>query len=157
MKALAAYLKRAEQGGWVEEVYVSLLNAGRVAERLERPFDEIIAIYLRAYDALPTRAEVLCAAAAACRNHKRYNLGYMLARHGLTIARPQSGLFVEPAVYDYRLLDELQVNAYWAGHFQESFDAGARLIHEGKFPESDRARIVANGDYALQKLMELKG
>jgi hypothetical protein len=156
-RAHAAFLKRAEQGHWVEEVYVSLLRAAQMAERLNRPVDEQIATYLRAYDTLPARAEALCGAAAVCRAAGRYQLGYFLARQGISLPRPDSGLFLDQAVYDYRMLDEFQVNAYWAGHYAESLDAGATLLRDGKFPETERDRIVANCDFALQKVTEERG
>jgi hypothetical protein len=151
-RAHAAYLKRAEQGNWIEEVYVSVLRAAQLSETLERPIDEQLATYLRAYELLPTRAEALHGAASVCRRAQRYQLGYLLARHGISIARPESGLFIDQTVYDYRMLDEFQINAYWAGHYGESLDAGATLLRDGLFPQSERARIVANCDYALQKV-----
>ena len=156
-RAHAAYLKRAEQGNWVEEVYVSILRAAQLAETLKRPVDEQIATYLRAYEILPTRAEALHGAAAVCRSAGRYQLGYLLARQGLAIERPESGLFIDQTVYDYRMLDEFQVCAYWAGHYGESLDAGATLLRDGLFPEADRARIVANCDFALRKVTEQQG
>ena len=89
-----------------------------------------------------------------CRSAGRYQLGYLLARQGLAIERPESGLFIDQTVYDYRMLDEFQVCAYWAGHYGESLDAGATLLRDGLFPEADRARIVANCDFALRKVTE---
>lgn len=151
-RAHAAYLKRAEQGQWIEEVYVAVLRAAQLSETLGRSVDEQLATYLRAYEILPSRGEALHGAAAVCRKAGRYHLGYLLAREGISVSRPQSGLFLDQSVYDYRMLDEFQVNAYWAGHYGESLDAGATLLRDGLFPESERARIVANCDYALQKV-----
>ena len=62
-KALAAYLKRAELGGWNEEVFYSLYQAGRIMEVLNKNLDEIIKVYFNAYQATPYRAESLWAAA----------------------------------------------------------------------------------------------
>jgi glycosyltransferase involved in cell wall biosynthesis len=151
-RAHAAYLQRAEQGGWREEVYVSVLRAAQLSETLNHPVDEQLATYLRAYEILPTRAEALNGAAAVCRKAGRYQLGYLLARQGIAVPRPHSGLFLDQTVYDYRMLDEFQVNAYWAGHYGESLDAGATLLRDALFPEGDRARIVANCDFALEKV-----
>ncbi len=149
-----AYLKRAELGYWIEETYVSVLRAAQLAEHIGRPVDEQIGTYLRAYDILPARAEALHGAAAVCRKAGRYRLGYLLARQGLSLPRPATGLFLDQTVYDYGMLDEFQVCAYWAGQYGESLDAGATLLRDARFPESERARIVANTDYALQKVAE---
>ena len=54
------------------------------------------------------------------------------------------------------MLDEFQINAYWAGHYGESLNAGATLLRDGLFPESERARILANCDFALQKVTDLQ-
>jgi glycosyltransferase involved in cell wall biosynthesis len=62
------------------------------------------------------------------------------------------GLFVEPWIYEYGLLDEFAVNAYWAGEYRECLDACERILREGKCPEGQRARIVANAAFARQKL-----
>lgn len=156
-RAYAAYLKRAEQGHWVEEVYISVLRAAQLAEVLGRPVDEQIATYLRAYEIIPSRAEALYGAAAVCRKAGRYQLGYLLARQGLSIERPEQGLFLDQTVYDYRMLDEFQINAYWTGKYGESLDAGATLLRDGLFPEEERARILANSNFALQKVTEQQG
>jgi hypothetical protein len=52
----------------------------------------------------------------------------------------------------YGLLDELAVNAYWVGFYQDCFDACDRILREGKCPAGERPRIEANADSARQKL-----
>lgn len=84
--------------------------------------------------------------------HGRYHLGYLLARQGIMLAEPENGLFLDRSVYQYRMLDEFQVNAYWAGHYRESLDAAATILHGGHFPDNERPRLVANADFAMQKL-----
>ena len=153
-KAHDAYLKRAELGFWVEEVYVSLLRAAQLLELLEAPFDEQLALYLRAVEASPGRAESFHGAAAACRKAGRYQVGYVLARHGLTLPQPAGGLFLDKTVYDYRMLDEFQVNAYWAGHYRDSLDAAATILNDKKYPAEEEPRFLANMRYALTKLEE---
>ncbi|WP_292636286.1 glycosyltransferase, partial [Mesorhizobium sp.] len=121
-KSLANYLKRAELGFWDEEIYVSLLEAGNLMAALGRPFDEVVAIFERAAQVVPARAEALHAASLYCRNQGRNTEGTEFARRGLDLAQP-AGLFIQPWVYDYGLLDEFAVNAYWAGAYRESLDA----------------------------------
>ena len=69
-------------------------------------------------------------------------------------AVPRDGLFVDRSVYLYRMLDEFQVNAYWAGNFRESLDAAATILLANQFPETERARLTANADFAMQKLTQ---
>jgi len=76
----------------------------------------------------------------------------MFARHGLEIRRPESGLFIEPWIYEYGLLDELAVNAYWVERYDECLGACERLLLEGKMPEQMRERVEMNARLAREKL-----
>jgi glycosyltransferase involved in cell wall biosynthesis len=127
-RALENYLKRAELGYWAEEVYVSLFEAGNLMAALSRPFDEVIAAYLRATETIPARAEALHAASRYCRDRGRNLEGYEYARRGIDLSQPAGALFTQPWVYDYGLLDEFAVNGYWAGAYRESLDASLRLL-----------------------------
>ncbi|HEY0919873.1 glycosyltransferase family 2 protein [Devosia sp.] len=140
-EALVQYLARAELGFWVEEVFMSLYQAGRMSERLKRPFAETLEMYQRAHDTLPTRAEALQAAARICRKAGRYELAYYFARKCLEIAPPSTALFLDVSTYEYGVLRELQIAAYRTGRFAESVEAGEKLVLEAKFPERYRERI----------------
>jgi glycosyltransferase involved in cell wall biosynthesis len=151
-KALQAYLRRAELGFWVEEVFISLYSAAKLQEALGRPFDEVMATYRRAADAVPSRAEALHGASRYCRLSARYKEGYEIAKRAGLLRDAPEGLFVEPWIYEYGLLDEFAVNAYWAGAYQECLDACERILREGKCPQAQRPRIEANAAFARQKL-----
>jgi GR25 family glycosyltransferase involved in LPS biosynthesis/tetratricopeptide (TPR) repeat protein len=150
-KALGHYLKRAELGFWDEEVYVSLLEAGNLMAALGRPFDEVVAVFERAAQIVPARAEALHAASLYCRNQGRNAKGTEFARRGLDLAQP-AGLFIQPWVYDYGLLDEFAVNAYWTGAYRESLDACLKLLATDKLPAEMAKRVVANARFAADKL-----
>jgi glycosyltransferase involved in cell wall biosynthesis len=151
-KALQHFLKRAELGFWTEEIFMSLFTAGQILEGMGKPAEEILATYQRASKAVPGRADALHAASRFCRERKKFAEGYEYAKRGLAIPRPSSGLFVETWRYEYGLLDEFAVNAYWTGHFQECFDASQRLLREGKMPTQMHDRVKKNAEFAAQKL-----
>jgi hypothetical protein len=150
--ALAAYQRRATQGFWDQEIYVALLQAARLKEQLGHTPAEIVDAYMAAHEALPTRLEALHGAAKFCRLNNRNQQGYLLARQALSIAPPDTGLFVERAVADYALRDEFSILAYWAGHHEESADACRRLLDDPRTPPEHRQRIARNLDFALDKL-----
>ena len=110
-------------------------------ETLKRPAEEVIAAYLRANDAVPTRAEALHGASRFCRYEGRNEEGYQYAKRGLEVPLPTGGLFVENWIYDYGLLDELAVHTYWIGRYEKSLAACERLLLERKIPEHERERI----------------
>jgi len=151
-KALQAYLKQAELGFSVEEIYVSLYYAAQLQEALERPFDEVIATYLKAANAVPSRIEALHGASRYCRFRARPNQGYEIAKRALLSGEAPDSPFVEPWIYEYGFLDEFAVNAYWAGAYQESLDACERILRQRKCPEAERPRIEANAAFARQQL-----
>jgi hypothetical protein len=105
----------------------------------------------RATEAVPGRVEALHGASHYCRLSGRYKDGYEIAKRGLFRDAPE-GLFVEPWIYEYGLLDEFAVNAYWIGRYQECLDACERILREGKCPEAQRPRIEANAAFARQNL-----
>jgi glycosyltransferase involved in cell wall biosynthesis len=153
-KALANYLKRAELGDWIEEVYVSLFEAGNLMAALERPYDEVIATYLRAADLVPRRAEALHAASRYCRAHGKYRQGYEIAARGIGLKPPEGALFAQPWIYDYGLLDEYARNAYAIERYQDCLDAYQRLLCEAGIPEGVRERAERSAALPRKRLAE---
>ena len=151
-KALAAYLARADLGFWDEEVFMSLYNAAQLKEKLGHPEYEIIGTYLRAHESCPSRAEPLHGAARYCRIAGKFHQGYLFAKQALQIPQPAGGLFIETWVYDYGLLDEIAVNAYWTGRYRECLDACQCMLSGGKMPEDMRERVEKNAEFAEAKL-----
>ena len=155
-RALQAYLRRAGQGYWDQETYVSLLNAARLKEHLAYAEAEVIQAYLAAYEALPTRLEALHGAVRFCRLRGKHQQAYILANHALAQPAPKDGLFLEQWIIDYGLLDEFSIVAYWARHYRESFNACLKLLREGKAPVEYRQRIHDNAQFAIDKLQQPK-
>jgi glycosyltransferase involved in cell wall biosynthesis len=151
-KALHNYLLRAELGFWIEEVFVSLYRAAQLKEQLGYPDDAVVDAYLRASNTLSTRAEALHAASRFCRNKDRFEQGYQTAKRGLAIHLPSNGLFVEPWIYEYGLLDELSIHSFWTGRYPESLEACRRLLSEGKMPDEMRDRVNKNAQFSIDKL-----
>jgi hypothetical protein len=137
------------------EAFLNLLRAAREKEQLGRP-DEVIVAYMEATAACPTRAEALLGAARLCRNKGIYERGYEFASQGLAIAYPTNAPAVEDWIYEYGLLDEFAVNAYWTGKYAECVDACDRLLNEGKLPIDERDRVLKNRQFGIDKLAEVK-
>jgi GR25 family glycosyltransferase involved in LPS biosynthesis/glycosyltransferase involved in cell wall biosynthesis len=150
-EALGYYLKRADLGYWIEEVYVSLFEAGNLMAALRRPFDQVIATYERATEAVPARAEALYAASRYCRDNGKNIEGMEIARRGLSLTLP-NGLFLQPWVYEYGILDEFAINSYWAGAYRESLDASLKLLTSDQLPTSIMNRVAANARFAAAKI-----
>jgi glycosyltransferase involved in cell wall biosynthesis len=152
--ALAEYSKRAKMGHWQEEVYVSLYNVAKIREELDHPVEQVIGAYEEATRALGSRAEALHDAARFCRKGDLFERGYEFARRGLAITYPKDSLFVVDWIYDYGLLDELAINAYWCGKYAQCIEACHRLLTEGKLPSPQHERVEMNRRFAQDKLSE---
>ena len=119
------------------DAFVQLLQAARQKEEIGGPSDEVIAAYMKATAACPTRAEALHGAARYCRNKGLYERGYEFASQGLATAYPKDASAVEDWIYEYGLVDELAVNAYWTARYPECVDACDQLLSEGKLPTGE--------------------
>ncbi|HVG26437.1 MAG TPA: glycosyltransferase, partial [Acidobacteriaceae bacterium] len=116
-RALPVYLQRAQQGYWEEERYISLYEAAKLSMSLGRSAHEVVGHFMDAHEICPIRAEALHGAMRYCRTAARYQQGYLLGRHALSIPRPTSGLFLEDWIYSYGLFDEFSILAFWTGHY----------------------------------------
>lgn len=141
-KAIYWYEKRSKLGFWDQEVYISLYRVAQLKESLGYPEDDIIQSYLRAHEVCSWRLESLHRAIAFCRTHGRDQQAFMLASFGVTISKPEDGLFLETWVWDYGIYDEYAISAYWAKHYKESVEMNEKLIN--KIPESQKERILNN-------------
>ena len=164
-KSLEAYLRRAELGGWAEETFFSLYQAGRLMEiindelvKAKKPrrfdVDQIVSTYFRAHEIAPWRAETLWCASRICRVHGRFTQGYNFARTGAKIGHPEGALFVTQHIYEWGLLDELAVTAFWSGNYGDAVWANKRLLEDGKMPKEQVERVQSNFKLAVDALIE---
>jgi glycosyltransferase involved in cell wall biosynthesis len=151
-KAYKHYDRRVELGGWPEEVYVAQCEKAKLAIQLLHPYPNIVTQHLKAWSLRPTRAEALWQLAAYCREQQRYAEGYLFAKVGKDIPLSDDILFVQRDVHEWRLLDEFAICAYWIGQYEESVEAGQRLLAEAAFPPGEASRLKTNLDFALAKL-----
>jgi len=150
--ALQRYLERAEMGFWEEERYLSCLEAARLKEQLNHSEDSIISTFLKSQEHSPNRAEALHGAVKYCRTHNRFHLAYILGKEGINKTFNSSFLFSEMWIYNYSMADEFSVAAYWAEHYQESYDACQELLQNASVPRSNLSRIEQNLKFSQDKL-----
>ncbi len=150
--ALTCYLKRAELGFWDQEIYVSLYRAAGLMVELNYEAKDVIDAYVRAQNLDEDRAEAFHGAARYCRVNKRFQEGYEFAKAALKLSSPENALFNEQWIYDYALLDEYAVCAYWVGKFDECLRVCRQLLRERKIPDGMIGRVETNVRFAQEKL-----
>jgi glycosyltransferase involved in cell wall biosynthesis len=153
-KALENYLKRAEMGFWEEEIYFSLYQAGNLMKDLSYPRDQVLQTYMRAQEINPRRAEALYGFLHYCRINALHQQGFIVGKHAITLQSPSGALFSESWVYDYGILDEFSIIAFWSGNYNESKLTCEKLIYSQKLPEHYKGRIQQNLQYAIDRLSQ---
>jgi len=154
-KALKSYERRATMGSYYEEVFVSLVEAGKLHELLKSGERTIHDAFVKAYEFLPTRgAEPLYYLARHYRLKNRFSLAYVYAKAGACIPMP-IGLFVDHDIYAWRIYDELALAAYYTNRFAESYDINKQLLDHGGILESEAPRLEENLRHSKEKLEAL--
>lgn len=149
------YSRRAEMGGFEEEVYYSLARTAECMLRLDEPWPNVLDAYLHAWEYRPTRAEALYSIAHWYRNNQRYQLGYLFAERAARIPLPEDDvLFVGSEVYTWRALDEQAVCASWIDKHAEAFEICRRLLGRDDIGDEDRQRIASNRDCSAPPLID---
>ncbi|MGI9163155.1 MAG: glycosyltransferase, partial [Mycobacterium sp.] len=149
------YQRRADMGGWAEEVYYSLYRVGESMVNLGEPWPEILDVWLRAYESRPTRAEALHAIACHYRREGRYQLGHLFAQRAASIPVPQEDiLFVWAAAHSWAARDELAVCASNLGLHSEAFRLFRDLLAGSSLSPEDRVRIAVNRDFSVPAMLE---
>ncbi|TKH12226.1 glycosyl transferase, partial [Bacillus wiedmannii] len=135
------YKKRVEAGGWVEEVFYSLLRIGFCYEQLanrsankqlevteadekenaktqEEQYTALAILYFqKAWEYRPTRAEPLYQLARMYRLKSQNNIALMYALQGKEVPFPNNDLlFVDYHVYDYLFDYEISISAFYIPH-----------------------------------------
>jgi len=155
-RAYAEYKKRAKMAGWAEETFAAQLEIGRMAVQLDEPEGVVVREYLEAFNLRPTRVEPLHDLARYFRERKQYGKAYVYARTGVEIERPDDQLFIAQPVYDWRMLDELGVAAFWVGDYLSAKEAGETILTRVRgglsIPADDLRRIQENLALTLKKL-----
>jgi hypothetical protein len=146
-KSIEAYKKRAEMGGWGEEVFYSLFRIAVAKAMLNKPWEEIQQAFLECYNSRPIRAEPLYHIARIYRTNNKPALAYLFAKMASSIPYPSNDiLFIVDEIYTFGCLDELGASAFYAGFPYEGLVAVEKLLKENRVPPQHLERVKKNYD-----------
>jgi hypothetical protein len=154
-RSIEAYQRRVDLGGWAEEVYISRYWIARQKQILERPDEDIIDAYLKAWEYRPNRLESLYHLIKFLGTRKRYALGFALSSIGMKTGPCSDILFVEDDIWKWRMPDEYSVLAYYNGNAEEAYKTTSIIINSPIFAninKSDQERIMKNMDFYSKAL-----
>ena len=135
-------------GGWDEEVFYSLYQFGVLANRAGRR-DQAVAALLEAWNYRPQRIEPLYELAWMFRERGVHHAAYMVAQRGVDAPIPPDILFVHRWIYEWAMLFEYSIAAYWTGHPRAALDACDRLLKVPGLPDTYREQVIANRGHSI--------
>lgn len=151
--AIKWYRKRIEMRGWFEEVFYSYFRIAQAKELLGEAWPDIEKAYLDAYNYCKERSEPIYHIAKHYRLSKDFEKGYSWAKKGSKIPFPKNcSLFIYKDVYDYRIWDELALDAFYIGKFKEGYSIFKRLLEDNVVPENEMKRISDNLKMCYDKI-----
>jgi len=145
-QAVNWYRQRIAMGGWHEEIFYSKFRVGVCLLNLGAK-EEGCGYLWSAWGDKPQRAEPMVALA----EHYRLAGLWILAWHVTRLAQDyydanQSGLFVDTSM-DWRLLYEISIIAWYAGHKEWGKQAMFRLLERPDIPEPFYSSIRSNQEF----------
>ena len=143
--SLEWYMKRAQLGGWEEEVFYSMYRVGICMCLAGRPWQQCNEAFLQAWTYRPIRAEPLWQLSRLYRQNGNPRLAYLYAKAALETPFPEHDiLFIAHDLWDWAILDEVAATAYYVQRFEEGLAATNILLKNGKVPKEHIERIKAN-------------
>ena len=129
--AIDRYRRRAAMGGWADEVFVSLYQIARLQQRQGVPWPRVLAAYLAAFEALPSRVEPLFWIGLHYQQRKQHATAMTFLERAVATTPPAvSALFVEWEIYSYMLPLEFAVCCFYLGRHAEALAVYDRLLSQ---------------------------
>ncbi len=146
-RAIGLFRRRVELDGWDEETFYAAYQLGVLAA--ERDALGGMRLLIDAAARRPVRAEPLHELARLCRLQGWHEAAYAFATQGLEIPYPADRLFVHRDVYEWGLLFELSIAAYWIGRIDEALRTTDLLLARGVLPAEYELAARQNRGYCL--------
>jgi glycosyltransferase involved in cell wall biosynthesis len=157
-KSLQWYEKRASMmNGFWEEIYWSLLMVASLKGSLKHPVHEILESYLKCGKANRFRVEHMIPVILHYHQMKEFDISYIYSSHAMKFAGkspfPQSSLFIDPSVYEWRIFDMHSLNCYYSGRREEGTETYRKLlraVERGLVPQTEVPRIQNNKQWFIK-------
>jgi tetratricopeptide (TPR) repeat protein len=147
-EAIALYERRARMGGWGEEVYCSLLEAGILRAEKTDDWPAAMDAFSRAWDVRPQRLEACYELASRLRLKGRYRTAYALLGDVVGRPEPDDLLFTKSWVYRWGLLFEFSITAHWVGDHAAAVQACDLLLAMPDLPDPIRQQATMNRQFS---------
>jgi len=151
-QALSFFERRAEMGGYFDEVYEAKFRIAKMKEKLNFPWAEIQQAYLDAFAYDPRRAEPLFAISEHWYD-KCHAISRIFSATAAGMPKPPTDLFLDEAVYTWKAADRAAISSYYSGHKED----GRYWAEEAVMASPRDERLRANRAFFAQSASELFG
>lgn len=152
-QAVELYRRRAGMGGFAEEVFYSLYQAGvLLAELDEWPLG--MQMLIAAFEYRPSRIEPLYELSSRLRMREEYETAHLFATRGVGRPVPTDVLFLHPWIYRWGMLFEYSITSYWTGQSKVALRACNALLAMPDLPPTYREQTKANKRFCLQRVTQ---
>ena len=146
-KSIEAYKKRVQMGEWEEEVYYSLYMIAKISEKMGGDDETVTNLYSKAWEYRPTRLESVFHVMRKLRDQKRYLIAFAYGDLAIKTKGTSDILFIEPEIWQWRLLDEYSLAAYYIGNPEIAVEKTNAIINAPFFKDiskEEQNRLRAN-------------
>lgn len=143
-EALAAFQHRIDLGGWAEEVFYSKYCIALIRQRLEQPFDDVMAAYLDALRLRPQRAEPACYLATYLLEKEHYEQARDYALMACATPMPEQGLQVDRAAHGWLPRNALAGALFALRDYEGCVAACREMLDDATLPAAERTRVAQN-------------
>lgn len=156
-KAIEFFGRRIQMGGYQEEVYYSLYQMAISKRSLGDDWDSVEKTFMMAHNHSKHRLEPIYEIAKRYRLNGDFDKAYSFASRGVKIAVPIDDLlFVSYDVYEWKIIEEFALSAYYTGRFKESLKAYRKLVNMD-LDDNTISRLQDSYNFAFKKVNETKG
>lgn len=151
--AVDRYRRRTEMGGWDEELYCAWHQVGVLSAQLG-DWPNAADAFVRAWETRPARLEAVHDLAVGLLERGRFRAAHQFTRLAASMRPlpvPDDLLFVAPWVYEWGLLFQYSISAYWCEEYDVSIAACKRLLAIERLPDGHRRQTLLNAQHAMRE------
>ena len=152
-QALPFFERRAEMGGYFDEVYEAKFRIAKMKAKLDRPWADIQQAYLEAYAHDPRRAEPLYAISEYWYDKQQHHISRIFSMAAAELPKPPTDLFLDEEIYRWKAVDRAAISSFYAGHK----DDGRYFAEEAVRARPDDERLRANRAFFAKSASDLFG
>lgn len=142
-ESIKMYFKRAEMKGWMEQVYISLVEAGKQQLNLYRDeYMNAIETFYKAFEVNSVRLEAPYYIVETYRQRNLFKTGWSFAKPLIDLDKPIDLLFVDEQIHGWMFFDSASICAYYSGDFEGGLKCAERALKFDRLPHEQVSRIT---------------